>query len=128
MRRNGFTLIEVLVALAVLGIALATILRLGQGNLRIVESRERGAALTILAETVLDAARLGVEADLGTPALPMPPGVDWRIERPPLNVSDLDGLGAGGDGLGETVGRLVVRVEDAAGHAVGLDTLVPLDR
>ncbi len=128
MRRDGFTLIEVLVALAVLGIALAAILRLGQGNLRLVESRGQGAALTVLAETVLDAARLGVEADLGTPALPMPPGVAWRIERPPLRASDLDGLGGSGERLGEAVGRLVVRVEDAGGRGVGLDTLVPLDR
>lgn len=127
-REGGFTLLEVLVALIILGTALVTMFRIGQGSLQAVVTRERGVELSLLAETVLNAARLGVANDLGTPALPMPPDVRWRIERGPLQAAAIEGIDSVLLDLAADLELVRVVVADGNGREVGLSDVVRRDR
>ncbi|MCB1885008.1 MAG: prepilin-type N-terminal cleavage/methylation domain-containing protein [Geminicoccaceae bacterium] len=117
---GGFTLLEVLVALALLGIVLVVIFRIGQDGIRTAESRTREVGLALLAETVLTAARLGVADDLGAPTLPMPEGYRWRIEATDLETAGVAGGDAAVDETGGELEGVVVTVEDPEGARFAL--------
>ena len=78
-------------ALALLGIVLVVIFRIGQDGIKTAESRTQEVELALLAETVLTAARLGVADDLGTPSLPMPQGYRWQVETTDLETAGVVG-------------------------------------
>lgn len=120
LSRDGFTLLEVILALAILGLALAT---LGQATSRSHDNARRAAEeseLALYAESVLDEIQCGLRelaavdrepiADADDPSAPPVAVVSVGIENGPL------------DGL------LVVRVrvdpaEPIAGSAAGLDAV-----
>jgi len=75
---NGFTLLETLVALAILGIVLASLFRLAGGTLVQYSGREARLLMAITAESALNAERLqpGGASDMDWPA-----GLTLEIER-----------------------------------------------
>jgi general secretion pathway protein I len=79
----GFTLVEVLVALAILGLVMTAVFRLFGTGARSVAHVHDQLQLALVAETLL--ARVGVDLDPGTGALTgrLPDGMTWRIERDP---------------------------------------------
>lgn len=84
---DGFTLIEAMVALAILGIAAVGIIRAAEGHIDTLYGLERRAAAQWVAENALAAASLGVPGDRsGTGDSTM---LDWRWKtRITLTSSD----------------------------------------
>lgn len=82
-RRRGFTLIEVLVAFAILAMALAAMFQLFSGGLGAIGTAERYSMATMLARSVLD--DVGAEIPLipGEQGGDLDDGFSWlvRIER-----------------------------------------------
>lgn len=122
--RRGFTLLEVLVALTILAVALGTVLRITQQGITATAGRERQILLDQLAETVLNAHRLGVADDLGTEILPLPEGVTWQVDRRQLRDANIQNLDPELYNLAEGLVLVRVVVESALGGRAVLESVV----
>jgi prepilin-type N-terminal cleavage/methylation domain-containing protein len=78
-RQRGFTLIEIIVALAILVVALTALFKAFSGGLRATEVTERRASAVMLARSLLD--RVGVDIPLapGTEKGVTEDGQSWTI-------------------------------------------------
>jgi len=120
---RGFTLLETLVALAVLGIVLTSLFRLAGSTLVQYTGREARLLMAITAESALNAERLqpGSASDIAWPS-----GLTVEIERQALAteaVADTAGdLGppALDRSIGENLEWLTIRVGDASGRQYAL--------
>ncbi len=120
---NGFTLLETLVALAILGVVLASLFRLAGGTLVQYSGREARLLMAITAESALNAERLqpGGASDMGWPA-----GLTVEIERhdiaagaspddpPDLRPPNLD------RSLSQDLDWVIIRIVDESGRGYAL--------
>jgi len=120
----GFTLLEMLVALTVLGIVLATLFRLAGDALVQYSGRESRLLLALTAEAAFNAERLEPGAAAATA---WPDGLSVSVERRDLaaTAKRLEGLAEAGGGLGQALDWLVVQAVDAAGRRFVLEAAVP---
>ena len=147
---TGFTLLETLVALAVLGVVLATLFRLAGDTLVQHQSRESRLRLALTAEAALNAARLGADGQgaagqggSGLAGGAWPTDLTVTVERQPLASATAAGLETGGletggletgglglpaAGLGEALDWLTVTVVDAEGRSFALSGIVARPR
>ena len=124
---RGFTLLETLVALAVLGIVLTSLFRLAGSTLVQYTGREARLLMAITAESALNAERLqpGSASDIAWPS-----GLTVEIERRELSSETvLDEAGDLGPpdldrSLGQDLDWLTVRVDDASGRRYALASAV----
>lgn len=119
---HGFTLLETLVALAVLGVVLATLFRLAGDTLVQHRGREARLGLALTAEAAFNLERLepGRAASYAWPA-----AFTVTVERLDLaGAGALEGLGDLTDGLAADLDWLSVRVVDAEGRAFDLEGAV----
>ena len=124
---RGFTLLETLVALAVLGIVLTSLFRLAGSTVVQYSGREARLMMAMTAESALNAERLqpGAASEISWPA-----GLTVEIERRELAAGT--GVEAAGDlplpdldrSLGEDLEWLTVRVSDAGGRHYALASAV----
>lgn len=121
---RGFTLLEMLVALTVLGIVLATLFRLAGDSLVQYTSRERQLLLALTAEAAFNAERL---APGGAAATAWPEGLRVSAERRQLDAAanQLEGLGDTSGALGAGLDWLVVRASDPSDRTFTLEGAVP---
>lgn len=121
---RGFTLLEMLVALTVLGIVLATLLRLAGDALVQYSGREARLLLAMTAEAAFNAERL---APGGAAATAWPDGLSVSVERRDLGTAAdaIDGLGDALSSLAGGLDWLVVEARDAAGRSFVLEAAVP---
>lgn len=117
--RRGFSLIEAVVALAVLAIALGGALSAAGGSLGVAERGRRDLAMATLAESLLERVGLDLAVDAAVEEGRVGP-FRWRVERTP----------AAGEPAVRRAGprpvvlwRIAARVEDAGGAGVELATL-----
>jgi len=127
----GFTLLETLVALAVLGVVLATLFRLAGDTLVQHQSRESRLRLALTAEAALNAARLGADGQgaAGQASGAWPADLTVTVERQDLASAAAAGLDTGGldlpaAGLGDALDWLTVTVVDADGRSFALTGIV----
>jgi general secretion pathway protein I len=95
-RREGFTLLEVLVAVAVLGLALVSLLGLHVRNLALLERDQRITEATLLARALMTEAEIEPFPDVGLTNGDFEdryperfPGVRWEREVLPSPVPDV---------------------------------------
>lgn len=117
----GFTLLETLVALAVLGVVLATLFRLAGDTLVQHQSRESRLRLALTAEAALNAARLGAG---GLESGGWPVDLTVTVERQDLAAALADGLELPAISGGDTLDWLSVTVVDADGRSFALSGIV----
>jgi type II secretory pathway pseudopilin PulG len=119
-------LLETLVALAVLGVVLATLFRLAGDSLVQHQSRESRLRLALTAEAALNAARLGAD---GVASGSWPLDLTVSVERHDLAAAAAGGLelppAAAGD---DTLDWLTVTVVDADGRSFALSGIVGRQR
>lgn len=118
----GFTLLETLVALAVLGVVLVTLFRIAGDSLVQHESREAQLRLALTAEAALEAARLGAE---GLQREALPAGFELSMERQALDSRAPADLELPAAALAGGLDWLSVVVVDAAGRRYTLGAVVP---
>jgi general secretion pathway protein I len=83
-RERGFTLVEVLVALAVLGIVLGTVYRIyGSGTLGVTRGAEE-LRLALVADGILERAMLDLDPRPGPLEGELPGGLAWRLSAVPF--------------------------------------------
>jgi general secretion pathway protein I len=89
-RADGFTLIEVMVALAVLGLAVLALIRLGAANARTASAVEDALLADIVAENaVVDALTAPQPPAFGTTSGPVVnAGRNWIVERTVSRTDD----------------------------------------
>lgn len=123
----GFTLLEMLVALTVLGVVLATLFRLAGDALVQYSGRESRLLLALTAEAAFNAELLEPGAAAATA---WPDGLTVSVERRDLaaTANRLEGLAATDGGLGQALDWLVVQAVDAAGRQFVLEAAVPRPR
>ncbi len=121
----GFTLLETLVALAVLGIVLATLFRLAGDTLVQHQSRESQLRLALTAEAALNAARLGAD---GLESGGWPADLTLTVERQDLAAAAAGGLELPAAAVGDTLDWLTVTVVDADGRSFALAGIVGRQR
>ncbi len=124
---RGFTLLEVLVALAVLGVVLTTLFRLAGDSLAQYSGREARLRLALAAEAALEVERLtpGAAVRDGWPA-----DVQVTVERRNFAAvaEEWPGLAENLPALRDDLDWLEVRVEDATGRSFTLEAAVPSGR
>jgi prepilin-type N-terminal cleavage/methylation domain-containing protein len=81
MNERGFTLLEVLVALAVLGSVLATVFGVFSSGLRSMSQGDDRLTLALIAESLLNRADLDLLRTQTEVTGSMPDGVSWRVTR-----------------------------------------------
>lgn len=113
----GFTLLETLVALAVLGVVLTTLFRLAGDTLVQYQSREARLRLALAAEAVLTAARLG---EAGVVDIEWPEDLSVTVERQGLATAATDGFDLPEAAVADDLDWLSVRVVDADGRSFTL--------
>lgn len=121
----GFTLLETLVALAVLGVVLATLFRLAGDTLVQHQSREAQLRLALTAEAALNAARLGAE---GLASGSWPLDLTVSVERQDLAAAAAGGLELPAVVGSDTLDWLTVTVVDADGRSFALSGIVGRQR
>ncbi len=87
MRAKGFTLLEVLVALAVLGSVLTTVFGVFSSGLRSLSQSDDRLTLALIAESLLNRADLDLTRAESEVSGSMPDGVRWRVTRRPYAAS-----------------------------------------
>ena len=120
---RGFTLLETLVALAVLGIVLTSLFQLAGSTLVQCTRREARLLMAITAESALNAERLqpGAASDIAWPS-----GLTVEVERQELATGavaeETDDLGppALDRSIGQDLEWLTIRVGDASGRHYAL--------
>lgn len=120
---RGFTLIEVLVALAVLGVVLMTLFRIAGGSLVQHDAREARLRLALTAEAAVALERL----EPGAAAQgDWPEGLAVVVERQSFAaaVAGLDGLPDLGPNVAQALDWLVVQVTDEAGGSFTLEAAI----
>ncbi len=124
---QGFTLLEVLVALAVLGVVLTTLFRLAGDSLVQYSGREARLRLALAAEAAMEIERLtpGQARRDGWPA-----DIMLTVERQGFRAvaATWPGLAEKVGALGGDLDWLVVRAEDATGRSYTLEAVVPSGR
>lgn len=82
-RRRGFTLIEVLVAFAILAVALTALFQVFSGGLGAIGTAERHSMATMLARSILDDVGAEIPLAVGEQRGELDDGFSWlvRIER-----------------------------------------------
>lgn len=119
---RGFTLLETLVALAVLGVVLVTLFRLAGDTLTQYRGREARLGLALAAETAFNAERLEAGSAAG---YTWPPGVAVAVERRELaGVAAPEGVVAVAGGFAGDLDWLSVRAVDADGRSFVLEGAV----
>lgn len=113
----GFTLLETLVALAVLGVVLVALFRLAGDTLVRHESREARLRLALTAEAALAATRLGGEPFVSDD---WPADLDITVERQDLELAVHAGLELPAGMVTADLDWLTVVVVDAAGRSFTL--------
>jgi len=113
----GFTLLETLVALAVLGVVLVALFRLAGDTLVRHESREARLRLALTAEAALAATRLGDAPFVGDA---WPADLDITVERQDLELAVHAGLELPPGMVTADLDWLTVVVVDAAGRSYTL--------
>jgi prepilin-type N-terminal cleavage/methylation domain-containing protein len=120
---RGFTLLETLVALAVLGIVLTSLFRLAGSTLVQYTGREARLLMAITAESALNAERLQPGSASG---IAWPSGLTVEIERQALateavadSAGDLDPPTIDRS-IGQDLEWLTIRVGDASGRQYAL--------
>ncbi|MCK6472725.1 MAG: type II secretion system GspH family protein [Planctomycetes bacterium] len=91
VKRSGFTLIEVIVALAIAGGALVLLLSANQASLRKSVHATQEAAVLRAAETAFDAYRCG-DSDATEGGLKGMPGWTWKIRASRAEVGSVENL------------------------------------
>ena len=126
----GFTLLETLVALAVLGVVLATLFRLAGDTLVQHHSRESRLRLALTAEAALNAARLGADGlgDGGLASGSRPEDLTVTVARQDLAAAVAGGLELPAAAGGDTLDWLTVTVVDADGRSFALSGIVDRQR
>lgn len=119
---RGFTLLETLVALAVLGVVLGTLYQLAGNTVAQHLGREARLRLALTAEAAFTAERLEAGSADG---YAWPEGLGVAVERRSLAAAEaLDGLGALGSAVAGDLDWLVVEVVDADGRSFVLEGAV----
>ncbi|HET6468997.1 MAG TPA: type II secretion system protein [Geminicoccaceae bacterium] len=154
----GFTLLEGLVALGVLALVLTAVLQLFGSGARAVDRRHVELRLALVAESLLERARLDLDPAAGELTGSYPDGLTWRIGREPYvepnarretpgrrggrqvdpsRKRDGEDTGAALPGspaardterADDELWRIRVAVEDPNGHRFELDTLRLVER
>jgi prepilin-type N-terminal cleavage/methylation domain-containing protein len=114
-REAGFTLLETLVALAVLGVVLATLFRLAGDSLVRQQGREAQLRLALTAEAAFNLARLG------DPAPASPVDLSVTVARQDLSAAlDGDSLALPEAAVDDNLEWLTVTVTDETGRSFEL--------
>lgn len=121
----GFTLLETLVALAVLGVILVTLFRIAGDSLVQHESREARLRLALTAEAALKAAQLGAD---GLPREALPADLEVSLERQALDTVAPADLELPAAAVTADLDWLSVVVVDAADRRFTLGAVVPRRR
>ena len=89
-RQRGFTLMEIIVALAILAVALTALMQAFSGGLRAATASERQAAATLIARSLLE--RIGRDVPLvpGERSGLTDDGYRWLVRIEPAKVIDPD--------------------------------------
>lgn len=87
MTAKGFTLLEVLVALAVLGSVLATVFGVFSTGLRSISEGDERLTLALIAESLLNRADLDLTRSEMEVTGVMPDGVRWRVSKRPYQAA-----------------------------------------
>jgi general secretion pathway protein I len=95
-RRAGFTLLEVVVAVAILALSLGAVMRIFGTGLRSLEAAERHTIATLHAQSKLD--EMGIEEPLaaGETAGSFERGYRWRASVSPYSEPDFEADAATG--------------------------------
>ena len=119
---HGFTLLECLVALAVLGVVLVTLFRLAGDTLVQHGGREARLGLALTAEAAFNAERLEAGSAAG---YTWPEGLTVTVERRDLAAADtIEGLDTLAATLADDLDWLSVRAIDGDGRSFALEGAV----
>lgn len=129
---SGFTLLEVLVALAILGLVIIALLEIAGTSLAALASRDRAIRLALAADAVMRTAKLDPEGEVEPEDVLLPDGMSFSVDWTPLAELDdpqalleaLEGVERVPQRLLDETRRLEVEVEDADGRSFRLSTFV----